>query len=78
MVIHEKWPVEHEAKSLVFDEVAHYLHNLLASRYDILLLRVHAPTNSYARHNILSCRFSRIDGVGGQGAWTGFETESLS
>lgn len=33
MVIHDKWPVEHDAKSLVFEEVAHYLHNLLASRY---------------------------------------------
>eukprot|EP01043_Picozoa_sp_COSAG02_P099674 COSAG02_NODE_35780_length_463_cov_1.505495_2_plen_22_part_01 len=22
MVIHEKWPVEHDAKSLVFEEVA--------------------------------------------------------
>jgi hypothetical protein len=36
MVIHEKWPVEHDAKSLVFEEVAHYLHNLLASRYSYI------------------------------------------
>jgi hypothetical protein len=32
MVIHDKWPVEHDAKSLVFDETSHFLHNLLASR----------------------------------------------
>ena len=31
MVIHDKWPAEHEAKSTVFDEVAHWSHNLLAS-----------------------------------------------
>jgi hypothetical protein len=32
MVIHDKWPVEHDAKSLVFDETSHFLHNLQASR----------------------------------------------
>lgn len=48
MVIHEKWPVEHDAKSLVFEEVAHYLHNLLASRYTcIACIRIMFRTHHF-------------------------------
>jgi hypothetical protein len=32
MVVHDHWPVEKDAKTAVFGEVAHFLHNLLASR----------------------------------------------
>ena len=46
MVIHPKWPVEHEAKTVVFDEVAHFLHNLLASRYSPMIEVAQASQNS--------------------------------